>query len=140
MRKKKQVLSLNFDVDFLLLGIICSHKDYRLCYEINHCLGIDLKREADLDIIGKNQQKSEFALFGHQVDEEKNLYVFSNKNGISFLIPEQHQVDYFMMLKGAGYRKDHAEEVRTKLKASKIIMGVYHIDPLTLKSKEHLIF
>ena len=45
---------LKFDTeeefDFLLIGIVCQHKDYRLCHELNQKLELNLVREKDYEV------------------------------------------------------------------------------------------
>src|SRR4051812_11874176 len=101
MAKKKQVLTFDYDFDFSLYGIVCQLKDYRLCHEINHALEIDLKKCENLDVLmSRQKEKSEFSLYSCELDEEKIIHVIGNKNIKGVLIPEQFQVDYFLMLKG----------------------------------------
>ena len=140
MAKKKQVLTFEYDFDFSLYGIICHLKDYRLCYEVNTALGIDLKKADNLDIlINKQKERSEFSLYTFESAEEKTIHVIGNKNTRGCLIPEQYQVDYFLMLKGS-FRDNEKESIKNKIKNSKIVLGIYEISVSSLKSRENLIF
>ena len=51
-------LSLNFEEDysFLLIGISCHAKDYRLCWELNKLLNFDFARADDLEINSKKKE------------------------------------------------------------------------------------
>ena len=98
----KFTLNIEEDYDFSLIGISCHAKDYRLCYELNKTLEIDLVRGEDLDIDSKNS-KANYALFEF-VDEENfmDYYLISNRSSKGFLIPEQKSTDFFLLLKGAS--------------------------------------
>jgi hypothetical protein len=140
MAKKKQLLKLDYDYDFSLYGILCQLKDYRLCHEINQALRIDLKKIDNLDILlGRQKEKSEFSLYCYQPGDEKFLYVISNRSTRGYLLPEQYQVDYLLMLKGA-FRDTEKETIKSLIKSSKIVLGIYEIPLNNLKSKENLIF
>lgn len=139
MAKKKQVLSFEYDYDFRLFGIVSQVKDYRLCYTINEALQVDLRRAENLDILFPKKEKLEFSLYLYQYNEEKQMFVISNKAGRAFLIPEQSQVDYFLMLKG-GYHDNELLEIKERIKSIKVVLGIYPISVETLKSKENLIF
>ena len=36
--------------DFILIGIICQHKDYKLCYELNRKLDLNLVKCEDYEL------------------------------------------------------------------------------------------
>jgi hypothetical protein len=140
MSKKKQTLLLEYDYDFRLFGIVSQVKDYRLCYALNEALQVDLRRSENLDIISsKQKEKLEFSLYLHQYNEEKQMYVISNKASRSFLIPEQSQVDYFLMLKG-GYHDNELADISDRIRNIRIVLGIYPISVETLRSKENFIF
>lgn len=139
MGKKKQILAVTNDFSFTLLSVICHHKDYRLCYELNSALNIDLKKQDNLDVrLAKRKENAEFSLYQHFYSEEKNISVVSNKNGIHTLVPEMPGTDYFILLNG-GFIKTEVEEIKKTIKQVKIVLGLYDTDPESLKSKENLI-
>jgi hypothetical protein len=62
----KTVLKLTDDdeFDFLLLGIVCQQKDYRLCHELNRQVHLNLKRMDDFEIRNtKRMKNSVFSFF-----------------------------------------------------------------------------
>lgn len=137
---KKQTLKVEYDYDFTLLGIVCYDKDYRLCYEINKELSIELLKEEDRElIIDKQKTLSSFSSYLYEDEEEKFYYLIVNKGSKGLLLPEQKQMDYFLMLKGNFFKED-INEITLKLKQIPIIIGVYPIEVVKLKSKENLLF
>ena len=151
---KKQYLTIEFDFDFLLIGICCSEKDYRLCYEINKSLGIKLKRITDIQIQSKLNQKSSkndlieipemdkenvFSLFKYQHPKTGLKYnVISNKSQGTRLIKEKKEVDYFLMINGEAHTKEKKDAL-TKVKSIGMVMTAFEIEPQKLKSKDRLI-
>src|SRR5688572_22963527 len=99
----KRTLTLDHDYNFLLLGIICQEKDYRLCHEINQRLDIDLIKEPDYELaINKQKDKSSYSFYatGEGGEDQLSYFLISNKGSKAFLLPEQKQVDYFLLMKG----------------------------------------
>lgn len=132
-------LELEEDFDFLMIGI-CSHiKDYRLCWEINRDFEIALKKEEDLEIISKGESRSfSFNTFENEFNQN-DIYLIGNKSEMGFLIPEEKNCDYFLIIKGPVQEKEEAEWL-SQLNSNKNILTCYKIDPNSLKSKDNLIF
>jgi len=132
-------LKLEDDYDFCLIGISCHHKDYRLCYELNKSLEIDLEKDNDL-VINKVSETVAFSLSLH-LDEENHLeyYLIANKGTQGYLINEQKSADFFMMLKGVVNDND-VQQLITTLKSMNIILAAFEIQPESLKSKANLLF
>jgi len=126
--------------DFILIGIACQHKDYRLCHELNAALGIDLIRENDYEIFNeKRMEKISFAFYHYPTIEEDDYYLFANKGRQGLLIPEQKQIDYFLMIRENVRRLDESW-LTNRLKNIPIILGIFKTDPEKLKSRENLVF
>ncbi|MFH1321040.1 MAG: IPExxxVDY family protein [Bacteroidota bacterium] len=65
---RKRVLNIDIDYDFALIGICCQAEDYRLCWEINKILEIELERRDDITIYPANKSRT------RKAEEEKNAY------------------------------------------------------------------
>ncbi|CAN5554830.1 hypothetical protein BH11BAC1_BH11BAC1_15550 [soil metagenome] len=137
----KIILKVDTDeeFDFLLIGIVCQHKDYRLCHELNQKLELNLVREKDYEVrIAKRMNPALFSFFKFENDEQDLFYVFENKGKHSLLIPEQKQIDFFLMIKESFQRHDMTEMVNS-IKQIPVVLGAYPIDPLSLKSREYFL-
>ena len=138
----KTVLKLDDDdqYDFILVGIACQHKDYRLCHELNTRLGIILKRENDYEIFnGKRMENVSFSFYRYITNEDDCYYLLSNKGRQGLLIPEQKQIDYFFMVR-ENVKRIHQQELINRLKEISVILGTFSMDPKNLKSRENLLF
>ena len=135
----KFTLNIEDDYDFSLIGISCHAKDYRLCFELNKILEIDLVRGEDLDIDSKNT-KANYALYDY-IDEENfiDYYLISNRSNKGFLIPEHKSTDFFLLLKGAS-NDDIIENIINKISEIQLVLTSFQIDVNSLKSKQNLIF
>ena len=46
-KKVVQFLDFETEYDFLLLGIYCAYRDYRLCFELNLALELSFEKQDD---------------------------------------------------------------------------------------------
>lgn len=159
-------LDTDFDLelDFVLIGIVCSLKDYRLCHFINKYSGLELThgKESYVDHKGIPKSKTQEEMDYHILSERKRgkdtvkhhfttyrycnntfdyeYYLLSNRSeegGV--LIPEIANFDYFVLIKHFIDATDLAQLIG-HIKRIKDVLLVKEIDPIILKSKENLIF
>ena len=135
----KILLSIAEDYDFILIGISCHTKDYRLCWEINKSLHTDLIRTADLEINKKGEVNS-FSFYEF-IDEENYIeyYLISNLSNNGYLIPEQKKVDFFLLLKG-NTSTNLVKDYIGKINSLSLVLTSFNIVPSQLKSKHNLLF
>ncbi len=130
----RHLLEVTFDYEFDLIGISCHLRDYRLCWELNRLLELNLSR----DEIGAETESGVFALYSDECPETRtiiNLLVNRGENGL--LIPELRQADYLLMLRENARWED--DELVDIIKGHPQILTAFSIDPNGLKSKENLL-
>lgn len=134
-------LDIEYDYDFLLAGISCHEKPYRLCWAINRGLELNMVRTESLSIsLKKNEPASVFPLFTEEdVEKDTATMLVCNRGDLGLLITEQHQADYFFIARGPFTDQDH-ERMLAALKAIPFVIMSYRINPETLKSKQNLLF
>lgn len=155
----KLVVDDFFDESFKLIAIHCRLEDYRLAYLLNKFLGLNLRREEDdLDF---EYFKSSYSLFKwdntaqyitwHLVTnvckkEEDSLYssgtLFQESQRVlkTFnLIPEYKNVDYFIKISNE-IESVNEKRILQRLQQIPQIVTSYSINPIKLKSRDHLIF
>lgn len=86
------------DETFALIGISCHQKDYRLCWELNKMLELDLQKEAD--ILGPSHEISFSRYYFNNEDFMQEYYLLTNKIGKIFFAPELKQADYILQIYG----------------------------------------
>ena len=160
----KHTLKIEYDYDFVLIGISSHEKDYRICWALNNLLGLSLTKNESLEIRSKKQDTpSFFSLFSYENSEEFIEYtVISNlsenklslskehslfdksakgsqstENGI--LIAEHKQMNYFFVIRGE-LENSEVDEIIRKIKEIDIVLTAVNIDVKELKSKKNLIF
>lgn len=128
------------EFNFLLIGIVSQHRDFRVSREVNRALEISLKRGEDYLLFSqKRNEEVPFSFFEYKSAEEDQYFIISNKCEKGLLIPEQKQMDYFLLIK-PGMSEFDATMIVQRLKPVKIFLGLFPMDVLKLKSKENLLF
>lgn len=77
----------------------------------------------------------------HFWEDEENMmeyYLMRNKSDGKFLLPEKHQIDYFLFLRNNSVVEP--EEMVEKLKRINSVVAAYHFDPYDIPSAEQIIF
>lgn len=135
----KLVLQVEDEIDFMLFCIACHKADYRLCFELNKALGIDLDKQDNYEIETKPREKDSYSMYYYNDEENyREMFLIANKSENSILIPEQKQVDYFLQV--YGYLPDYeVKEVISKINAIPLVLTAFQVDPEKLKSKQLLI-
>jgi hypothetical protein len=137
----RKVLKFEIDLDFVLIAVTTSLKDYRICYYINKCLNFNFTRIDDLALDSHvNGALMLFSLY-HYVWEstETDFYFIGNKGSDGYLVPEMREADYFIMIKNY-IDDDDLENMISALNKIPEIVAAVKIDPKKIKSRENLLF
>jgi hypothetical protein len=136
----KYTLEIEYDYDFVLIGISSHEKDYRICWVINNKLGLNLIKTEALEIKDKKQDEpSHFSLFCfEQPDEFMEYFMIANRSEKGLLIPEQKQIDYFFIIRGE-IEDEKVMEIIKQIKESNLVQTAFRVDVKALKSKQNLI-
>ncbi|NRD22300.1 IPExxxVDY family protein [Winogradskyella litoriviva] len=148
-----------YDDSYKLIAIHCRLEDYRLAYLLNKHLGIKLERkEKDIDF---KYLESSYSIFEWDNETEYVLWnLISNvckkeedslsSSGTLFdspekilktfnLISEFKKVDFFLKISDE-IQIVNEKFILNKLQAIPQIITSYTVNPLQIKSKDHLIF
>ena len=137
----KHVLKLEASVDFDLIGICSHHPDYRLCWALNEQLTLQLTKANEPFCVSNKKGGiiSEHSFY-EWFDETNHIeyYFIKNKGGGKFLIPEEPQIDYFLVLRENSILE--VPELISNLKQNSGIITAIELDACNLKSADKLIF
>ncbi len=135
----KLTLEVSYDFDFILIGISCHEKDYRLCWSVNNALTIDLKKTTDHILELKNQKENQNYSKFEYINEDtfSEYFILANLSANGLLVAEQKQTDYFLIVRSNSV---NAENIIAKLKDADFVNAVFSIDINSLKSKHNLLF
>jgi hypothetical protein len=139
---KKSKLLIDYEFDFELLGLSASAKGYKLAWELNQVLGIQLVKQPDLVVGFKNNEDKSFSYYAHETQLNR-LKMFKNRPsegdpGKYFLIPEFPHYDFIIL---AAMEEQYAHQHLIQLiKPIASIQLVASIPLEGLKSKSNFIF
>jgi len=139
---KRTKLVIDYEYDFELLGLTTFLKGYRLAWELNQVLRINLVKQPDLAVgFRKNEEKS-FSFYAFQGTHNR-LKLFKNKAsenepGKYFLIPEFPHYDFIILAAmEEQYSKQQLVDLVKSVPDVQLVAGI----PLEgLKSKSNFIF
>ncbi len=136
----KTYLKLSLDLDFVLIAITASLKDYILCHKINKSLEFDFEKTDDHEVYYNiDEPPLSFSRFYYFVEQgEIEYYLVNNRNPEGFLIPEMNKVDFFIIIH-QYIDKEDLNFILTRLNKLTDIQVAAQISPLKLKSKENLV-
>ena len=140
MAKKVLVFDIEDHLDFELMGIICAHRDFRLCFEINETTDLGFRKTDDLQLkLEKKHSTSYFSLYQYINLDGEEYFLITNRGTNGLFIPEQKHIDYFLLLRNkAPYTS--TELLLEKLKSITIVNSALQIDPGSLKSADHFLY
>ena len=142
----------DLEKDYKLIAIHSDIEPYKLAFEINKKLKIQLKRSS-FDLTFKNKS-SIFDLYKHisevfntklylilnkSTDKKKTKgqLLFENFDEQSFLIPELRKAQYLLKIEGGGFDIDNLIK---KLNEIDNVISTYRTEVSSIKSKYNLIF
>jgi len=137
----RKILKFEIDLDFVLIAVTTSLKDYRICYLINKYLNYNFVKTDDLQV--EMAQNSGPVLFSKYIysweSTETDFYFIANKGSDGYLVPEMRKTDYFLMIKNYIDEEDVENLISALNKIPEIVAAV-KIEPKKIKSRENLLF
>ena len=135
----KRKLHIEVEYDFKCYGLSCHQKDYRLAWHINNVLDTRLVKIASIEIKEPLfQEDMFFPRFGSPNEEEGISYtLIGNRNKWGFLIPEESNIDYFLLISSERFDENL---ILNELRSINIVLSLTKIDLDTLKSKDRLLY
>ena len=136
----KTYLKLSLDLDFVLIAITASLKDYVLCHKINTSLNFGFEKIDDHEVyFNVDEAPLAFSKYYFFVEQgEIEYYLINNRNAEGFLIPEMNKVDFFMVIHQYIDNED-LNYILIGLNKLPDIQVAAQINPLKLRSKENLV-
>lgn len=137
----KHLLEVENEIEYDLIGI-CSHVgDYKLVWNINQTLNINLAKETKYFEVNhkKNTASSKHPYYFMEHEDEKwSIYLIKNKFEGKYLIPEKQQIDFFLFICN-NFSIDLGEWI-DKLRNTASVIAAYSFDPQKIASTELIEF
>jgi hypothetical protein len=138
---KRKRLEVEYNYDFELLGIASSVRSYKLAWEVNRALRVDLRKRDDLKLTTRGGEFF-FTFYSHQ-STINTVSLFRNRSnegdlkGI-FLVPEHPHLDYILYAR--GNEEVSGKRLQELLREIPSIELVAFLPLAALKSKDNFIF
>jgi hypothetical protein len=139
---KKSKLLIDYEYDFDLLGLTTAAKGYKLAWDMNQALHIQLVKQPDLDVGFKNNEERSFSFYAFETQINR-LKLFKNRpsegdTGKYFLIPEFPHFDFIIL---AAMKDQYAHpQLLELIKSIPSVQFAAFIPMEGLKSKSNFIF
>jgi hypothetical protein len=139
---KKSKLVIDYEYDFDLLGLTTAAKGYKLAWDMNQALHIQLVKQPDLDVGFKNNEERSFSFYAFETQINR-LKLFKNRpsegdTGKYFLIPEFPHFDFIIL---AAMKDQYAHpQLLELIKSIPSVQFAAFIPMEGLKSKSNFIF
>jgi hypothetical protein len=131
-------LDIEDDYPYILLGINTSLKSYRLAWNLNKVLGIDLKRKATVEAGISGREKADFTFFSTFVTRENAQYrLIENRSGVQLFIPEHPRADFLLVVDQSP--ETEKDSLIKGLRSIPFISTAFAIDIDGLKSRQNLL-
>lgn len=137
----RKILKFEIDLDFVLIAVTTSLKDYRICFLINKYLHFNFTKTTDLTVdLHQNAGPVYFSMYtDHWEASGTDFYFLANKGSDGYLVPEMNKTDYFLMVKNYIDDED-LDNLLSGLNKIPEIVAAVKIDPKKVKSRENLLF
>ena len=141
---KKTTLRIDYtaDLDFSLTGISCGMKDYRLCFELNRALDLELERVEDLILpLARPGASTIHSCFSCCGGEGEMYYLISNRdrNGAGYFVPEHRNLNFLFVITGEGGRHLH-DSVTDEIRRIQVVEAAFDVPPSGIKGADAFLF
>ena len=137
-----QELNIDYHCDFELFGIQSNAKEFKLAWHLNKVLGIELVKSKDIVFNYVTLPTLVISNFTF-ITPHTSFILLKNKSlsdaETHFLLPEHHNIEYFLMIKNESDTFDPSLCV-TNIAHIPIIKACNRVDIDKLTNKENLIF
>jgi hypothetical protein len=138
---KKSKLVIDYEYNFELMGVASAARGYKLAWDINQLLGIQLVKQPDLAVGFKNNEEKTFPFYAFETPLNR-LKLFKNKPseqepGKYYLIPEFPHYDFIILAAMEAYPQQQLIDLIKTIPSVQLAASI----PLEgLKSKSNFIF
>lgn len=134
-------LKLNYEPDneFLLLGLVSYERDYRISWDINQNLNLDLIRTDDhtLKLRSSSKEMNFSCFFFEDEDTYLNYKLLANRSEEGYLLEELKNIDYLIVVTGE-YDSHFADSLRQSLRKLETIQNCFVLDPRKIKNAQRV--
>jgi hypothetical protein len=140
----KNKLDISYEIDFDLIAINASIKEYKLAWVLNKSLGWDLAKKNNIEIEFTGNKSLSVSNYFYKTEYQSFRLIKNRAEDLeeqfnAFLIPELKNFDYFVMLENESDSFDLNSFI-SKIKQIPFVQFAVIVDTAALKSRDNLIF
>jgi hypothetical protein len=138
-KTKKHQLIFDNDTDIEVFGVSSAYIDYRLAWELNLKLSIQLEKQSEKLTIEDRKTKQINSFFLYYFFDEENLtkyYLIRNKQDNKFLVSEKPFVDYFLCIRDNNSFTE--EKLLTEMRNMNGVVAVFPLESEDIEFAEYL--
>lgn len=122
-----------------LYGLTTIYRDYRVAHFLNQALNIKLVSVADLPVYSaKLKRFSTYSFYTcHSSNIRTDIYLVANSNGETKMIPDQKQIDYWLIMKGSA-PQEYFDNLVIKLRTIPQV-NAYRLQPDSIRDLASII-
>ncbi len=136
---QKFKLDLDDDYEFLLYGISCHLKDYRVAWYLNKQLKLDFIRDT-VSLVTSKAEAHEFSIYRSKDEANRlNYYLLDNYSEGFPLVKSLKQYDFFVIVEGYVELFDQ-HDFTSKLREIEHLQMVAEEDPAVLLKHQYSLF
>jgi hypothetical protein len=131
-----------FFQDAHLLGVMASAKDYQLCWQLNSWMGLNFRRNNDIEIQLTKKKRNYFFSVYEFCEPTSSLYhyIYNNHFDGEYLLPEFKHLDFLWLMKGDEVKEDYLRQIIQSVRTLNGIQLVLELTNQKIRNKEHLVF
>jgi len=133
--KTRFILDCAEEFDFALLAINSHIKAYKLCWNINNSMQLNLKKKNDHNI----KEGQWFSRYTYISDDGVEYDLLANRSKKGYLVPNQKSINYFLVVKNDCWEQDKPDFM-IKLRDMPDILLVFELEKENLKYIDRFIF
>jgi hypothetical protein len=147
-------ISIKWDEEFFIAGVISAVRDYKLVFDINTFFQLDLKRIDDIEMIvedsatkglfeeaekeNRNEPSKHSAFQFYDENSKKEYSVISNSGSKGFLLADQKKFDYFFLLRVESHKKKEFEKIIKSFAEIETVSAAVILEIKNVQSKINL--
>jgi hypothetical protein len=133
--KTRFTLECTEEFDFAVLAINSHIKAYKLCWNINSSIQLNLEKKNDHNI----KDDLWFSRYTYISDDGIEYDLLANRSKKGYLVPNQKNINYFLVVKNDYWEQDKPEFM-SKLRNIPDILLAFELDAANLKYIDRFIF
>jgi len=133
--KTRFTLDCAEEFDFTVLAINSHIKAYKLCWNINSSMQLNLEKKNDHNI----KEDLWFSRYAYISDDGIEYNILENRSKKGYLVPSQKSINYFLIVKNDYWDQDKVGFM-SKLRNIADVLLVFEIDTAKLKYIDRFIF